>query len=36
MLAEPPEHRRQRDLCEQQGMPALLADLAARTADVSG
>ncbi len=36
MLAEPPEHVRQRDLCERQGMTALLADLVARTADVDG
>lgn len=35
MLVEPPEYVRQRDLCEQQGMPALLADLVARTADVN-
>jgi carboxylate-amine ligase len=36
MLVGPPEHRRQRHLCGQEGMPALLAELAARTADVHG
>jgi len=35
-LTDRPEHRRQRDLREQHGMPALLADLAARTVDVDG
>jgi glutamate---cysteine ligase / carboxylate-amine ligase len=34
MLMGPPEYVRQRHLCEQQGMAALLADLVARTADV--
>ncbi|MGH1561554.1 carboxylate-amine ligase [Mumia sp. DW29H23] len=36
ILADPPEYARQRDLCEREGMPALLADLVARTADVDG
>jgi carboxylate-amine ligase len=34
LLVEPPEYARQRAMCEQQGMPALLADLVARTMDV--
>jgi glutamate---cysteine ligase / carboxylate-amine ligase len=33
MLTDPPEYARQRDLCQQHGMPALLADLVARTAE---
>jgi carboxylate-amine ligase len=32
MLTDPPEYARQRDLCRQHGVPALLADLVARTA----
>lgn len=36
MLAAPPEHVRQRKLCEQHGMPALLEDLVARTVDADG
>lgn len=34
ILVEPPEYDRQRALREQHGMPALLADLASRTADL--
>jgi gamma-glutamyl:cysteine ligase YbdK (ATP-grasp superfamily) len=33
-LVEAPEYARQRDVCRRQGMPALLADLVARTTDV--
>ncbi|MBW9207139.1 YbdK family carboxylate-amine ligase [Mumia sp. zg.B17] len=36
ILVEPPEYVRQRALYERDGMPALLADLAARTADLDG
>jgi gamma-glutamyl:cysteine ligase YbdK (ATP-grasp superfamily) len=36
MLELRPEQLRQRHLCEEQGMPAVLADLAARTADIDG
>ena len=36
MLVEPPEHVRQREVCEQHGMAALLADLVSRTVDVDG
>lgn len=36
MLVEPPEYVRQREVCRQHGLPALLADLAARTADLDG
>ncbi len=36
ILVEPPEYVRQRAVCEREGMPALLADLVARTADVDG
>lgn len=36
ILAERPEYVRQREVCEQDGMSALLADLAARTADIEG
>jgi carboxylate-amine ligase len=36
VIAGPAEHARQRRLCGQQGMPALLADLAARTAGAEG
>ena len=36
MLVDRAEHVRQRDLCEHRGMPALLADLVVRTADVDG
>jgi carboxylate-amine ligase len=35
-LVDPPEYVRQRRLCEEQGMPALLADLVARTMDLDG
>jgi glutamate---cysteine ligase / carboxylate-amine ligase len=34
MLVGPPEYTRQRRLCEEHGMPALLADLVARTSDL--
>jgi glutamate---cysteine ligase / carboxylate-amine ligase len=34
MLVGPPEYSRQRRLCEERGMPALLADLVARTAEL--
>ena len=36
LLADDPEPDRQRRLVATQGMPALLADLAARTADLEG
>jgi carboxylate-amine ligase len=36
MLAQPSEYARQRELCERDGMSALLGDLVARTADVDG
>jgi hypothetical protein len=36
MLADVPEYERQRDLCEREGMPSLLADLVARTVDLGG
>jgi carboxylate-amine ligase len=36
LLAEPPEYTRQRELCALRGMPALLADLVARTTDLGG
>ncbi|WP_370615227.1 carboxylate-amine ligase [Mumia qirimensis] len=36
ILTAPPEYARQRDLREQRGMPALLADLVERTANVDG
>jgi len=36
ILVEPPEYVRQRALYEREGMPAVLASLATRTADVDG
>lgn len=36
ILTTPPEYVRQRALCEQRGMAALLADLVARTTDLEG